>query len=402
MLACARIGAVHSVVFGGFAANELATRIDDAKPVADRLRLLRHRGRARSSPTSRCSTARSRRPRTSRGTRIILQRPQAQAELIAGRDLDWAEAMQARTRSTACRSRPPTRSTSSTPRARPASPRAWCATMAATPRRCSGPCATSTASQPGEVYWAASDVGWVVGHSYICLRAAAERQHHHRLRGQAGRHARPGRLLAGDRRSTRWRSCSPHPPPSARSRRRTRKARFIGKLRPLVPAHPVPRRRALRSRHAALGRGAAGRAGDRPLVADRDRLGDRRQPDGHRAAAGAARLAHRADARLRRADPGRGGRGAAGRPDGRDLHPAADAAGLPADAVARRRALPPGLSQPLPRLVPDRRRRLQGRGRLPLHHEPHRRRHQRRRPPALDRRRWRRCWPRTRTSPSAR
>ena len=46
MLACARIGAVHSVVFGGFAANELATRIDDAEPKVDRVGVLRHRGRA--------------------------------------------------------------------------------------------------------------------------------------------------------------------------------------------------------------------------------------------------------------------------------------------------------------------------------------------------------------------
>ena len=44
MLACARIGAVHSVVFGGFASNELAKRIDDAKPKDDPLGLLRHRG----------------------------------------------------------------------------------------------------------------------------------------------------------------------------------------------------------------------------------------------------------------------------------------------------------------------------------------------------------------------
>ena len=45
MLACARIGAVHSVVFGGFAAKELATRIDDAEPKADPDRELRHRAR---------------------------------------------------------------------------------------------------------------------------------------------------------------------------------------------------------------------------------------------------------------------------------------------------------------------------------------------------------------------
>jgi len=92
MLACARIGAVHSVVFGGFAAHELATRIDDAtpkvvvsascgievsriveyKPILDRAITL-----ARRKP-DRC---------------VILQRPQAPAALVPGRDLDWGEAM---------------------------------------------------------------------------------------------------------------------------------------------------------------------------------------------------------------------------------------------------------------------------------------------------------------------
>src|SRR5262249_22750926 len=90
MLACARIGAVHSVVFGGFAAAELATRIDDAKPkvilsascglepgrivkykplLDEAIRLARHNPDA-------C---------------LILQRPQGQAELTAGRDHDWAK-----------------------------------------------------------------------------------------------------------------------------------------------------------------------------------------------------------------------------------------------------------------------------------------------------------------------
>ncbi|HEV2259523.1 MAG TPA: AMP-binding protein, partial [Streptosporangiaceae bacterium] len=92
MLACARIGAVHSVVFGGFAAAELATRIDDAapkvivtascgievsrvieyKPILDQAINL-----ARRKP-DRC---------------VILQRPAATATLTAGRDVDWTEAM---------------------------------------------------------------------------------------------------------------------------------------------------------------------------------------------------------------------------------------------------------------------------------------------------------------------
>ena len=91
MLACARIGAVHSVVFGGFAAPELATRIDDAAPKVIVVGVLRHRGRAGSWSTSRCWTAPSSWPAHKPRTCVILQRPQATAAADAGRDLDWAE-----------------------------------------------------------------------------------------------------------------------------------------------------------------------------------------------------------------------------------------------------------------------------------------------------------------------
>src|SRR5215831_13405846 len=90
MLACARIGAVHSVVFGGFAAKELATRIDDAKPklifsascglepgrIVQYKPLLDEAIQLASSKPSAC---------------IILQRPQHGCDLVAGRDHDWAE-----------------------------------------------------------------------------------------------------------------------------------------------------------------------------------------------------------------------------------------------------------------------------------------------------------------------
>jgi len=166
MLACARIGAVHSVVFGGFAAAELATRIDDAapkmvvsascgieasrvveyKPMLDRaIDLARHKPDC-------C---------------VILQRPAATAALNPGRDLDWGEALAG---------------------AEPAD----CVPLAATdplyilytsgttarPKgvvRDNGGHAVALRwsmaniydTGPGEVFWAASDVGWVVGHSYI-------------------------------------------------------------------------------------------------------------------------------------------------------------------------------------------------------------------------------------------
>lgn len=168
MLACARIGAVHSVVFGGFAPNELATRINDAKPKVivsascgiEVARVIPYKpllDQAINASKDGCKPQNC----------IIFQRPMETAEMIAGRDLDWKDAV-----------------------------------AAATPHDCVPVAATDplyilytsgTTGEPkgvvrdngghvvalkwsmkniydidaGDVYWAASDVGWVVGHSYI-------------------------------------------------------------------------------------------------------------------------------------------------------------------------------------------------------------------------------------------
>jgi propionyl-CoA synthetase len=171
MLACARIGAIHSVVFGGFAARELATRIDDCKPkviLSASCGLEPGRVVQYKPLLDEAIALAAHKPQSC----LILQRTQAQAQLVEGRDRDWAQMRDhALIHARSAFDCVPVEATD---------PLYILYTSGTTGRpkgvvRDNGGHMVALkwsmknhyGVEPGEVYWAASDVGWVVGHSYI-------------------------------------------------------------------------------------------------------------------------------------------------------------------------------------------------------------------------------------------
>ena len=414
MLACARLGAVHSVVFGGFAARELAARVDAARPkvvVAATCGLEGAKGALPYMPAvdEALDMAAHDVPHV-----VVAARPETTAryELKPGRNVDF--------RAFVAGSAP-------APCARLASgdPLYTIYTSGTTGepkgilRDNSHPLMLKWSMEhyygtsPDETFFAASDIGWVVGHSYIvygpllhgatsimfegkpvgtpdAVRAGVRGRARRRRRARALRQlraaarARPpsaGDLLA-HRRGAQGRehvhgADGAAGDPQVRPRRRA-----AGGLRRFVAPRALRRGRARGPGHGGALREPVGDPGRRPLVADGERVPDVRRPVRRRRHG--ARLLRAAVARLRPAGPGRGRRGGGPGRHGQHRDQVPAAAGFHDDALRGRRALPRGVPRRVPGLLQRRRRGLPRRARLLPHSYSHGRHHQRRGPPPVD------------------
>jgi propionyl-CoA synthetase len=164
MLACARLGTIHSVVFGGFAANELAARINDAKPKAilcascgiEGSRLIAYKpmlDAAIDLATHKPDFC------------VVLQRPQLRADMVPSRDVDWQETVGKAITCVPVKATDPlyilyTSGTTGAPKGVVRDNGGHAVVLKWT-------MGNIYATHPGEAFWAASDIGWQVGHSYI-------------------------------------------------------------------------------------------------------------------------------------------------------------------------------------------------------------------------------------------
>ena len=301
MLACARIGAVHSVVFGGFAPHELATRIDDAHPAVivsascgvEPTRVVQYKPmldaaiEASAHPPRHC---------------VIVQRDRMRCNMVDGRDHDW-EALIAAAQPT------------------PAVPVAatdplyilYTSGTTGKPKgivRDNGGHAVALLWSmrhiynigPGDVFWAASDVGWVVGHSYIVYGPLLAGATTVLYEGKPVGTPNPGAFWRVVTAARRQRPLY-RPDGRARNPQERPRRRMVGALRPSVSTIAVLRRGTTRPRHLSLGVAEVGYPRHRPLVADRDGLGDCRQSAWGRSSPDQTRVARGADAGLRHCHP---------------------------------------------------------------------------------------------------
>ena len=217
MLACARIGAPHTVVFGGFSAEALASRIDDAQA---RLLITADGGWRRGRPVDLKSAADEALEQTTSVEHVLVVRrlgEAAPAVMQAGRDVWWHDIVD--------RQAP-----DCPPAALEAEHMLFLLYTSGTTAKPKGIMHTTAGYllgasvthemvfdlKPDDVYWCAADIGWVTGHSYIVYGPAGQRGHRRPLRGRPGLRP-PGSAGGRSSRSTGSPSCTRRPRPSAPS-----------------------------------------------------------------------------------------------------------------------------------------------------------------------------------------